>query len=74
MRSDLSHLPAAKQRDLERVLAILFEEFEDATGRALVASGRSRRILKVVLYGSYARGAGSMSRIRRRAISPTSIC
>ncbi len=56
MRNDLSHLPAAKQRDLERVLAILFEEFEDATGLASGEWKKKGRILKVVLYGSYARG------------------
>jgi predicted nucleotidyltransferase/HEPN domain-containing protein len=56
MRSDLSHLPAAKQRDLERVLAILFEEFEDATGSGTNDWKKKGRILKVVLYGSYARG------------------
>jgi predicted nucleotidyltransferase/HEPN domain-containing protein len=56
MRSDLSHLPAAKQRDLERVLAILFEEFEDATGAGTKDWKKKGRILKVILYGSYARG------------------
>ncbi len=56
MRNDLSHLPAAKQRDLERVLATLFEEFEDATGLASGEWKKKGRILKVVLYGSYARG------------------
>jgi predicted nucleotidyltransferase/HEPN domain-containing protein len=56
MRNDLSHLPAAKQRDLERVLAILFEEFEDATALASGEWKKKGRILKVILYGSYARG------------------
>ncbi len=56
MRNDLSHLPAAKQRDLDRVLAILFEEFEDATGGATGEWKKKGRILKVILYGSYARG------------------
>jgi len=56
MRSDLSHLPAAKQRDLERVLAILFEEFEDATSAGTKDWKKKGRILKVILYGSYARG------------------
>jgi len=56
MRNDLSHLPAAKQRDLERVLAVLFEEFEDATALASGEWKKKGRILKVILYGSYARG------------------
>ncbi|UAJ12379.1 HEPN domain-containing protein [Glacieibacterium megasporae] len=55
MKTSLDHLPAAKQRELERVVAILCQEFglaqANATGKR--AAGK---ILKVVLYGSYARG------------------
>ena len=56
MRTDLDHLPAAKQRELERVVQILFEEFGDATAIATSAWKKQARILKVILYGSYARG------------------
>jgi predicted nucleotidyltransferase/HEPN domain-containing protein len=56
MRTDLDHLPAAKQRELERVVQILFEEFGDATALATSAWKKQARILKVILYGSYARG------------------
>ena len=56
MRTDLDHLPPAKQRELERVVQILFEEFRDATATATVDWKRQARILKVILYGSYARG------------------
>lgn len=56
MRTDLDHLPAAKQRELERVVQILFEGFGDATATATVEWKRHARILKVILYGSYARG------------------
>ncbi|WP_448657771.1 HEPN domain-containing protein [Sphingomonas sp. CJ99] len=56
MRSDLDHLPAAKRRDLERIVAILFEEFEDATRLATQKWKKQGRILKIILYGSYARG------------------
>ncbi len=56
MRTDLDHLPPAKQRELERVVQILFEEFRDATAIATVDWKRQARILKVILYGSYARG------------------
>ncbi|ODP38769.1 MULTISPECIES: HEPN domain-containing protein [Sphingomonas] len=55
MRSDLDHLPPAKQRDLDRVLRILFEEFDDARGNP-TGEKKLGRILKVILYGSYARG------------------
>lgn len=55
MRNDLDHLPDAKRRELERVVSILFEEFADAHGNP---DGRRKmgRILKIILYGSYARG------------------
>jgi predicted nucleotidyltransferase/HEPN domain-containing protein len=56
MRTDLDHLPAAKQRELERVVQILFEEFGEATVLATSAWKKQARILKVILYGSYARG------------------
>lgn len=55
MRNDLDHLPPAKQRELERVVQIIFEEFGDASS---LATGRRKagRIHKIILYGSYARG------------------
>ena len=56
MRTDIDHLPAAKQRELERVVQILFEEFEQATAIATADWKKRARILKVILYGSYARG------------------
>ncbi|MHA6767007.1 HEPN domain-containing protein [Sphingobium ummariense] len=56
MRSDLDHLPANKQRELECVLQLIFEEFEDAFALAKHEWKKKGRILKVILYGSYARG------------------
>lgn len=56
MRTDLEHLPANKQRELERVVQIVFEEFEDAFALARHEWKKAGRILKIVLYGSYARG------------------
>ena len=56
MRTDLDHLPTVKQRELERVVRILFEEFSEATSIATSDWKKSARILKVILYGSYARG------------------
>ncbi|SNS89164.1 HEPN domain-containing protein [Sphingopyxis indica] len=54
MRTDVDHLPAAKQRELERIVEIIFDEFgaatENATGRR-----KGARILKIILFGSYAR-------------------
>jgi predicted nucleotidyltransferase len=56
MRTDLDHLPPAKRRELERVVQILFEEFEEATALATQEWKKKGRILKIILYGSYARG------------------
>lgn len=56
MRRDLDHLPPHKRRELERVLAIIFEEFEDALALASSHWKKRGRIEKIVLYGSYARG------------------
>jgi uncharacterized protein len=56
MRTDLDHLPAAKQREIERVRAIIFEEFEDALALAKHEWKKKGKIEKIILYGSYARG------------------
>lgn len=56
MRTDIDHLPPAKQRELERVVQILFEEYGEATALATQDWKKKGRILKVILYGSYARG------------------
>lgn len=56
MKTSLDHLPDGKQRELALVVRILFEEFEAVTARATQQWKKGGRILKVVLYGSYARG------------------
>lgn len=56
MRTDLDHLPITKQRELERIVQILFEEFDAAKANRSQAHRRNGRILKVILFGSYARG------------------
>ncbi|WP_404477489.1 HEPN domain-containing protein [Novosphingobium sp. BL-52-GroH] len=56
MRTDLDHLPGNKQRELERVVQVIFEEFEEAIALATQDWKKKGRILKLVLYGSYARG------------------
>ena len=56
MRTDLDHLPESKRRELERVRQILFEEFEAATAHRSQPHLKRGRILKLVLFGSYARG------------------
>jgi predicted nucleotidyltransferase/HEPN domain-containing protein len=56
MRTDLDHLPDKKRRDLARAVQVLFAEFEDATRLTTQKWKKQGRILKVILYGSYARG------------------
>ncbi|MVA23751.1 nucleotidyltransferase domain-containing protein [Agrobacterium vitis] len=52
----LAHLPLRKRRELDRVLKILFEEFDEAQKGRLSAKNKGGQILKVLLFGSYARG------------------
>jgi len=54
VNTNLDQLPQAKRQELERVLEILFRAFEEATRN----KGRRKqgRILKVILFGSHARG------------------
>lgn len=56
MRTNLYHLPPHKQRELERVVQIIFEEFDDVLALATQGWKRKGRIEKIILYGSYARG------------------
>jgi len=55
MKADISHLPERNQRELDRIVRAIFEEFEDAHKTA-TGDRKLARILKVVLYGSFARG------------------
>nr|WP_247750776.1 MULTISPECIES: HEPN domain-containing protein [unclassified Rhizobium] len=52
----LDHLPDRKRRELSQVVKIIFEEFEDAQKTKLSEKARAGRILKLILFGSYARG------------------
>jgi predicted nucleotidyltransferase/HEPN domain-containing protein len=56
MRTEIDHLPDRNRRDLARAVEILFAEFEDATALATQKWKKQGRILKIVLFGSFARG------------------
>jgi predicted nucleotidyltransferase/HEPN domain-containing protein len=56
MKSSLDHLPEAKRRELGRVVETLFAEFEAAIAQGKAQFKRQGQILKVILFGSYARG------------------
>lgn len=55
MRSDVDHLPSVQQGELDRVKQLLMGEFAEATARANQPWKKNGRILKVILFGSYAR-------------------
>ncbi|MDX0007140.1 HEPN domain-containing protein [Sinorhizobium meliloti] len=56
MKTSLDHLPQRKQRELARIVEVLHEEFEDALKEATADFKKRGRILKIILFGSYARG------------------
>jgi predicted nucleotidyltransferase/HEPN domain-containing protein len=56
MRSDVDHLPAVKRDELAKVVRILFSEFADALAGRNAPFRKTGRILKIILFGSYARG------------------
>ncbi len=55
MKNGIDHLPPAHQGELERVTQLLMGEFAEATARANQPWKKNGRILKVILFGSYAR-------------------
>lgn len=56
MKTSLDHLPPVKRHELGRVVEIILEEFEDALKGATSEFKKRGRILKIILFGSYARG------------------
>ena len=56
MKTSLDHIPPQKQRELSRALEILHEEFEDALKEGTAGFKKRGRILKIILFGSYAKG------------------
>lgn len=56
MRTDIDHLPARKTAELTKIVEILHEEFEDKISTAVSKRRKRGRILKIILFGSYARG------------------
>jgi len=55
VRSDIDHLPPVQQSELDRVKQTLMGEFADAIARANQPWKKNGKILKIVLFGSYAR-------------------
>lgn len=55
MKTSLDHLPASKQRELEHIKTVLMREFEAAVAGGTQAWRRNGRIIKLILFGSFAR-------------------
>lgn len=55
MRTDPDHLPALQQRELERVTQTLLAEFEAAVAGGTQPFRKQGKVLKIILFGSYAR-------------------
>lgn len=55
MNKSLDHLPLSHQKNLEYIVNVLLDEFEQVTG---FANGKKKhsRILKIILFGSHATG------------------
>jgi len=55
MKSEIDHLPAKQRGELERITQLLMEEFARSIERATMEWKRNGKILKIILFGSYAR-------------------
>lgn len=56
MKPSLNHLPEGKRRELELVVEIMQEGFGKAVAHRTAPRFRVGKILKIILFGSYARG------------------
>lgn len=56
MKTSLDHLPAGKRKELDFVVEVLRQGFSDALSRRTMPRYRNGKLLKIILFGSYARG------------------
>jgi len=56
MKTSLDHLPAGKRKELDFVVATLREGFSEALSRRTMPRYRNGKLLKIILFGSFARG------------------
>ncbi|MEW8624704.1 MAG: HEPN domain-containing protein [Candidatus Thiodiazotropha sp.] len=57
MKTSLDHLPESKQRDVSIIVKVLRESFEAVTGQGTSQAKITGRILKIILFGSHAKGS-----------------
>jgi predicted nucleotidyltransferase/HEPN domain-containing protein len=55
MKTNLDHLPEAKQQNIQTIVDVIHDEFQQVTG---FANGKKKhsRIVLIILFGSYAKG------------------
>lgn len=63
MKTSIDHLPEHKHEELARVVEILHAEFEDALAESSADWKKSGCILKLILFGSYARECHPVNRL-----------
>ena len=56
MKTLFDHLPAGKRKELDLVVSVLREGFAEALSRRTMPRFRNGKLLKIILFGSYARG------------------
>ncbi|MBX3562630.1 MAG: HEPN domain-containing protein [Sphingomonas sp.] len=56
MKTGTDHLPEGKRRELDRIVELVREGFAFAVARRTMPKLRGGRLLKIILFGSYARG------------------
>ncbi len=56
VKKNLDHLPMRKQSELRHVVDVIKAAFEEAISTRRAARLKNGKILKIILYGSYARG------------------
>lgn len=56
MKKTLDHLPLPKQSELRHVVDVIRASFDEAISTRRAARLKNGKILKIILYGSYARG------------------
>lgn len=55
MKTEIDHLPAKQQGELERIKQVLMDEFARSIENSTKDGKRNGKILKIILFGSYAR-------------------
>ncbi len=56
MKTSLDHLPTGKRKELDLVVKVLRDGFAEALSRRTMPRFRNGKLLKIILFGSYARG------------------